>query len=74
MFTLITNVYIDQQQYDDLMTLLQTIADNQNNILSKLTDSHTGIIAILVTFILFMMLWGWGKFIYHAFVEPVGDD
>lgn len=64
---MLSDVYINQEQFDEILTILQQIAEKQ-------ADIHTVLAHTLLSVIMFMVLWGWTMFAIKTFVEPVGDQ
>jgi hypothetical protein len=67
MYFLTNDVYIDQQQYDDLMAAIQTLTD-------KISDIHTVNAHLLITIIFFGVVAIWTVFCIETILKPIGDD
>lgn len=64
---MLSDVYINQEQFDEILTIIQQIADKQ-------ADIHTVLAHTLLSVIMFMVLWGWSMFAIKTLIEPVGDQ
>ena len=66
----VTEVVINSEQYQAIMQALDEIADNQATINTTLSDIVVSLHYITYILLLFVIIWVFGKTLYHMFVEP----